>query len=83
MAMAESFLALSAVVGIAIGVGMGLSMERSRKHVLGRKGEVLPADELVADAVPSRVPRAVQGAITLPADQAKAEAAMVRVYDVD
>ena len=74
-------------LGVGIGVSVGVSLERAKKARLGRRGEVLPADEDSADRVPEKVPRAVQGAIIVSSGQGQmvvpAARPPIRVYDVD
>ena len=85
--MAQTFLAVSMFLGVGIGVSVGVSLERAKKARLGRRGEVLPADEDSADRVPEKVPRAVQGAIIVSSGQGQmvvpAARPPIRVYDVD
>jgi hypothetical protein len=57
--LAEGFLVLSALVGVGIGVGVGVSLEIKKRRTRDRKGDLLPADEELADRhAPPRIERA-------------------------
>ena len=64
------FLVLSALVGIGIGVGVGVSLEIKKRRTRDRKGDLLPADEHLADRhAPPRIERAVPAARVSPLDR--------------